>query len=67
MPRIARKSIETPFLHVMVQGVNKEYIFNNDEYIKMYLELIEKNPCGFPLVILYVSLSSELESGSNVW
>ena len=42
MPRIARNSIETPFLHVMVQGVNKEYIFNNDKYIKMYLELVEK-------------------------
>ena len=52
MPRIARKSIETPFLHVMVQGVNKEYIFNNDEYIKMYLELIEKNKVEYDVTIL---------------
>ena len=52
MPRIARKNIETPFLHVMVQGVNKEYIFNNDEYIKMYLELIEKNKVEYDVTIL---------------
>ena len=39
MPRIARKDLETPFLHVMVQGVNKEYIFYKDEYIEKYLEI----------------------------
>lgn len=52
MPRIARNSIETPFLHVMVQGVNKEYIFNNDKYIKMYIELIEKNKVEYDVIIL---------------
>ena len=25
MPRLARKDLNTSFLHVMVQGVNKEY------------------------------------------
>lgn len=41
MPRIARKDLGTPFLHVMVQGVNKEYIFYKDEYIEKYLELMK--------------------------
>lgn len=42
-PRIARKNLNTTFLHVMVQGVNKEYIFYKQEYIKKYLEIIEEN------------------------
>lgn len=41
MPRIARKSLDTSFFHVIVQGINKEYIFNKDIYIKRYLELLE--------------------------
>ena len=27
MPRLARNNIETPYCHVIVQGINKEYIF----------------------------------------
>ena len=42
MPRIARKDMHTSFLHVMVQGVNKEYIFSNTKYIENYLEIITK-------------------------
>lgn len=52
MPRIARKDLETPFLHVMVQGVNKEYIFNKKEYIEHYLKLIftKIEDCEFQLL-----------------
>lgn len=42
MPRIARKNLDTSFLHVMVQGVNKEYIFSKEKYIVKYLELINR-------------------------
>ena len=42
IPRIARKNLNTPFLHVMVQGVNKEYVFNTKEYMKKYLEIIKE-------------------------
>ena len=42
LPRVARKDLNTPFLHVMVQGVNKEYIFNKESYIKEYLNIIDK-------------------------
>ena len=36
MPRQARKDLGTSFIHVMVQGVNKEYIFYKEEYIEKY-------------------------------
>ena len=42
MPRKARNFIKTSFIHIMVQGINREYIFNKDEYIKKYLEFIKK-------------------------
>lgn len=40
MPRAARKYLETSFFHVMVQGINKEYIFKNERYINRYLQLM---------------------------
>lgn len=43
MPRAARKYLDTSFFHVMVQGINKEFIFNNDRYINRYIQLIKKN------------------------
>lgn len=41
--RKARKDLNTPFLHIMVQGLNKEYIFNEENEIKKYLSLLSKN------------------------
>jgi REP element-mobilizing transposase RayT len=43
MPRLARKSIETSYLHVMVQGIKKEFIFENKKYLMYYLQLIKEN------------------------
>lgn len=43
MSRIARQYLETSFFHVMVQGINKEFIFKNDRYVNRYLQLIRKN------------------------
>lgn len=43
MPRIARKDLNTPFLHVMMQGVNKEYIFEKEEYITKLNQYIIKD------------------------
>ena len=42
MPRIARKDIGTSFFHVLVQGINKSYIFNNKEEIVTYLDIINR-------------------------
>lgn len=40
MPRIARKNYNTSFFHIMVQGIRKEYVFNEKEDMKMYCSLI---------------------------
>ena len=42
VPRIGRKYIETKYIHIMVQGINKEYIFNEKSDIEKYLYLITK-------------------------
>ncbi|MBR1802540.1 MAG: transposase [Clostridia bacterium] len=52
MPRLARKDLNTPFLHVMVQGVNKEYIFEDKKYIKKYLQIIKKNKAEYNFTIM---------------
>ncbi len=40
MPRNSRKSIQTEYLHVMTQGINKSYIFQKDEDIKYYIKIM---------------------------
>ena len=40
MPRIARRDYNTSFFHVMVQGIRKEFVFNDKEDMECYLELI---------------------------
>lgn len=52
MPRIARSSLGTSFFHVIVQGINKEYIFNKEEYVKKYLELICKKREDYNIQLL---------------
>lgn len=42
MPRIARKESRSKFYHVMVQGINKEYIFNKEEDMEKYQSLVKK-------------------------
>ena len=38
MPRIPRKYLDTSFFHIMSQGINKEYIFDNPIDIKFYIK-----------------------------
>ena len=52
MPRIARNSFKTSFFHVIVQGINKEYIFDKDEYIQKYLSLMDKYKEDYEISIL---------------
>ena len=52
MPRIPRKNFQTNFYHVMVQGINKEFIFKNSNYIEKYLNIISKYLKDFPITIL---------------
>lgn len=43
MARIARQHLDTSFFHVMVQGINKEFIFQKERYMNRYLQLVQKN------------------------
>ena len=43
MPRMARKIIETPYCHIIVQGINKEYIFKEINLKKAYIKIIKRN------------------------
>ena len=52
MPRIARKDYHTNFFHIIVQGINKEYIFNKKEYIEKYLYLLDVNAKKFEFKII---------------
>ncbi len=43
MPRLARKNINSSYCHVIVQGIDKEYIFKNDNFKKIYMSMLKKN------------------------
>lgn len=51
MPRIPRKSISTMYYHVMVQGINKMYIFDTPEDIKHYIKIMYELKKDYPLDI----------------
>jgi REP element-mobilizing transposase RayT len=40
MPRISRKNITSKYIHAIIQGIKKEYIFEDDEYKKEYINLL---------------------------
>lgn len=42
MPRLSRESIISSFLHIMVQGINKEKIFEDNRFKQYYLSLLKK-------------------------
>ena len=52
MSRISRKSFEAKYFHIMVQGIDKDFIFNNDEYKKEYIRLIYKYKEKFCIELL---------------
>lgn len=42
MPRIARKNISASYIHVITQGIKKEYIFEKETHKKEYIKLLQK-------------------------
>ena len=42
MPRLPRKNLGCNVFHVMVQGINKEYIFDREQLMKKYEELMQE-------------------------
>ena len=43
MPRLARKYLQSSFIHILVQGINKEYIFQKNSFKEAYLNMLKKN------------------------
>jgi len=52
MPRIGRKNLDTSFFHIIVQGINKEYIFYKEDYIKKYIKLLFDNSKKYEIRIV---------------
>lgn len=52
MPRKARRLIGSLFIHNMVQGINQEYIFQEDEDKRKYVSLMKKYYQKFNIVII---------------
>lgn len=52
MPRIARKDYKTNYFHIIVQGMNKEWIFKKEKYLKKYRELLLNNKENYDIKIL---------------
>lgn len=51
MSRTTRNNMEnSSFFHIMVQGINKERIFNTDKNKEKYLKLIYKNNEGVDII-----------------
>lgn len=43
MARISRQNLNSLYFHVMVQGINKEYIFSSQEMKEKYKKLLKEN------------------------
>ena len=41
MARVCKENINTSFFHIMVQGNNKEYIFNSIQDINQYMKIMK--------------------------
>lgn len=52
MPRVARKDLGTSFFHIIVQGINKEYIFEKSIYMQQYKKLLFKYQDKYTVRIL---------------
>lgn len=52
MPREARSKYNGVLYHVMTQGINKEKIFYNDKYKRIYIKLILKNAERYHIKII---------------
>ena len=52
MPRFSRESIKTHFFHVITQGINKSYIFNNEKEIKYYIKIMYELKVDYNLKII---------------
>ena len=52
MPRNSRQNLKSFYKHVMVQGIEKQFIFGEEKYIKKYKEIILDKLKESPVTIL---------------
>lgn len=52
MPRNSRQNLKSFYKHVMTQGIEKQYIFGEEKYIKKYKEIILNKLNEAPVTIL---------------
>lgn len=52
MSRIARNQMKSTFFHNMTQGINKEYIFEENRFKKKYMELLQKEANEFNINLI---------------
>lgn len=52
MPKLNRKYYSSSFLHIMVQGINKEEIFKNDIYKSLYRKLLKQSSKEYNVKLL---------------
>ena len=63
MGRKARKSYETSFFHVLVQGIEKKYIFKNNHYMEKYIKLMNKyDVCAYVCVFIKIVNTQRINS-----
>ena len=61
MPRRARENLNTSFFHVIVQGINKEFIFEKDQYKDKYFKLLKETKEEHTIdIISYVIMSNHV-------
>lgn len=52
MPRKAREITNNKIYHIMIQGINKEYIFDNNKYKDYYLKLLRKKLSNYNSILI---------------
>ena len=50
--RVARKNYTSSHFHIVVKGINGEYIFRKKEYMEKYKNLLKKNLINHQVNIL---------------
>lgn len=58
MARRSRESLSTSFFHVIVQGLNKEYIFEQNRYKEKYLKILNKTKEKYNIEIIAYCIMS---------
>lgn len=58
MPRIPRNYMIASFFHIMVQGINQEYIFDNEANMKKYIKLLEEKREEEIIILAYCIMNN---------